>query len=1241
MTSPSDDERNLQLILDDLSILFEYQRIEADQISDVEQKLKSVEVKRYLSSLCNLSKPEEALSDAFFKGNSVLSRYLSPNVAPEVNVKIGFIDFKVGTGRNSFLLELKPLFVQDTIPDGDKRRVKALKQNNLSWKDHEDQIIKYLQKDHEYVGITNLKDWVFFNDKITIGGLAPFHSTNLFQFTIEYKINKDPIDYLTRAHSQHTRGDLDKEFLASLNSWVKLFSKVKYDLDDDKRDQLIIGLINKFIFIQTLDDYRVIDFQWLRTCWTNTEKMWEGKGKFRVLQEFINEFMKWFDGYYDTELFSGDILECVTKDEKNIETFYRAIYTVLGMIQITSLMDSKGILQYDFRNINEDIFGKAYETFLANRHDEAIYYTPSYVSEFIVENTVKNYFQDVFTKLKQEISEKKYTEAKKLAEKLISLKILDPGCGSGSFLVKTLKIIYNLYADLGKYLLEEKNKVLSSDPYVSQNEDKTKIDELLEITKSQNSIELLSAILLRHIYGNDLDSKALEVARVNLWLEAIKLAPDSFSSKKLPNNSNKVLPHFDINLTNGNSVVGMPIEQCIPILQKHSTKLAEMSKLRQEYIDLDQDPEKLSQIDVIKCDLRKIIDSEYTKFLKNKKIPSGVLSETIVFHWTLEFWFMYFDDNGKILPDEDSGVDFIIGNPPYKSVQVIKKRDPTYSTFLEKSGFTSATGSFDLAAIFVEKSYDLLNKFGKFGFILTNTFFGANYGKGLRTFLSKPKAVSGIVNFGDQQVFEGASTYTAILFQTSADNIYILEKEEIEGSLTKVYSKELKSSVLLESEILTKFVKGSLDIKLCDLSYADRLIIFPYKKIDDGFRVLTFDEMTNDYPRCFEYLKKFEASLKKRADCPKTEWWGHTYPRNLPIFEKSKIMTPFNAFDPSFAYDPVGYCYTTGIAGGYAIILKASYKMDPYYLIGLLNSTLLGRYLVTKGGGTLRGGYISYEDRFIRDLPIVIPTTSIESQISEITTLTKSLEALKKARKQFVGKWEKIATKIKSTDLTLMEMLEKDKEALLQNEDIRWFEDVSFYPHEDEKNSFLEQQFKSFRLFTDSENLVIKIQGIDAENTSTTVFEFTFKDEYLMQNVYLSLSGLLNSRVSTKKLKDIFEKIKIPAVGPNPTNTVNIVKQTIEKMDQKPEKSEKPKPSLFDPSVPLEEVTSEVILEDTPSNILDIDTKISENLSKIDAYVFKLYGLEKSEINQVLNIAEIAFSKQGKILEFYDQIELN
>ena len=75
--------------------------------------------------------------------------------------------------------------------------------------------------------------------------------------------------------------------------------------------------------------------------------------------------------------------------------------------------------------------------------------------------------------------------------------------------------------------------------------------------------------------------------------------------------------------------------------------------------------------------------------------------------------------------------------------------------------------------------------------------------------------------------------------------------------------------------------------------------------------------------------------------------------------------------------------------------------------------------------------------------------------------------------------------------------------------------------------------------------------------------------------------------------------------------------------------------------MPLEEVRSEVILEDTPSNILDIDTKISENLSKIDAYVFKLYGLEKSEINQVLNIAEIASSKQGKILEFYDQIELN
>lgn len=1318
MTSISDNDLKLQLILEDLALLLKNERIESTQISNIEQQLKSPEAKKYLANLCALSKPEEALSDAFFKGNSVLSQYLSPHVSPEVNVNPGFIDFKVGTGRKSFLLELKPLFDQEITTDDGQRRVKALKQNKLSWEDHEAQIKKYLHKESEYVVITNLKDWLFFNDKITVGKLAPFYKTDLFQFTTDYKINHDPIDYLERAKSQYSRGELDKEFLHSLNSWVKIFLEVQYDLDDEKRDALIIGLINKFIFIQTLDDYRVIDFQWLRHSWSSVKTKWENKGKFKILEEFINEFMKWFDGYYDTELFSGKILECVKNTSDNIEKFYDSIIAVLGLEYFTSLTDSKGILQYDFRNINEDIFGKAYETFLANRHDEAIYYTPSFVSEFIVENTVEQYFKDVIDRIKQEILEQNFSDAKKSIDKLISIKILDPSCGSGSFLVKTLKLLFDMYLDLGNYLLNEKRKVSNHSQSNSQNEVKKKIDELIETLKTQNTVELLSAIILRHLYGNDLDSKALEVARINLWLEAIKLAPDKFTPSKLPNNSNKVLPHFDINLINGNSVVGMPTEQCLSILQKHPEEIIEMSKLRLEYITQNQEPENLHKIETIKSDLRKIVDLEYEKYLTQSKIPIEIISKTKVLHWTLEFWFMYFDSNGKILNEEYRGVDCLIGNPPYKSIQIIKKNDPTFSTFLEKSGFTSATGSFDLAAIFVEKSYTLLNKVGKFGFILTNTFFGANYGIGLRKFLSTEKAVSCIVNFGDQQVFTDASTYTAILFmnknilknfhyaivkklnrtkeqltkvllddysdsditcgiisedtlsdkrwafifkneeaviqklqsipdtldtiseriavglQTSADDIYILEKEEVQGSLTKVYSKELKSSVLLESKILEKFVKGSLDIKLCDLSYSNRLIIFPYKKTTDGFKIYSLKEMTDEFPKCFEYLKKFEDSLKKRADC-KVEWWGHTYPRNLDIFDKAKIMTPFNAFEPSFAYDSVGYCYTTGIAGGYGIIVKPSYNMDPYYLIGLLNSTLLGRYMVTKGGGTLRGGYISYEDRFIKELPVVIPTSEIELITSEIAKLTKSIEELKKARKQFLEKWREIAPKIKTHDFTLLEMLEKDESYLQEGASSRWFDEVSFYPHKDKKNSILEQPFNVFRLFTDNEKLIVKIQGIDVDNLSTTVFEFRFKDEHLMQNVYLSLSDLLSSRMSTKTLNQIFEKTKIPTIGPNPNNTVNIIKQTIEKLNQKSEKS---KPGLFDLNVKFEDMANEIILKEIPPNILGIDSKISDNICKIDANVFKIYGLGKSEINKVLGVTGTDSLKEGKILEFFDQL---
>jgi hypothetical protein len=258
--------------------------------------------------------------------------------------------------------------------------------------------LKYIRKGGEFIIITNLKEWSFFNDTVSPDNCVPFYSTDLLTFMKEFDIVGNLFDYLERQDFQAIREDLDKKFFESLKSWTKKLSEIEFDTDDKTKVELIIGLINKFIFIQTLDDYGVVDFRWLKNTWDHAEQRWGSKGKYQVLREFFREVIDWFYEFYDTELFRGQVLGHIKKDQDNIDKFYDNLQLVLGLLYWqTALGEYRGIMQYNFRYIDEDIFGKAYETFLAEvRHDEGIYYTPSYITEYIVENTVGKLMDELY-----------------------------------------------------------------------------------------------------------------------------------------------------------------------------------------------------------------------------------------------------------------------------------------------------------------------------------------------------------------------------------------------------------------------------------------------------------------------------------------------------------------------------------------------------------------------------------------------------------------------------------------------------------------------------------------------------------------------------------------------------------------------------------------------------------------------------------------------------------------------------
>ncbi len=106
---------------------------------------------------------------------------------------------------------------------------------------------------------------------------------------------------------------------------------------------------------------------------------------------------------------------------------------------------------------------------------------------------------------------------------------------------------------------------------------------------------------------------------------------------------------------------------------------------------------------------------------------------------------------------ERGGFDLVLGNPPYVRQEFLKEIKP----YLEQH-YVVSHGVVDLYAYFFEQGVKLLKEGGRLGYISSSTFFRTGSGENLRRFLSG-YALETIVDFGDLQIFEGVTTYPAIL----------------------------------------------------------------------------------------------------------------------------------------------------------------------------------------------------------------------------------------------------------------------------------------------------------------------------------------------------------------------------------------------------------------------------------------------------------------------------------------------
>lgn len=279
------------------------------------------------------------------------------------------------------------------------------------------------------------------------------------------------------------RKQVNEKLFEDLMSWRTSLTrefKKKNNLTNEELDEGIQRVLDRLIFIRTAED-RKIEPNILQSIYRS--------GKSGLYRQLIKVFRD-FDDAFNSKLFAPHYCEEWKVDDKVIANCLKGLY------------ETKDGYRYDFSIISADVLGGMYEQYLSyvqgrkkeerkksKRKSHGIYYTPKYIVNYIVNETLGEVL--------------KKTKSKNISK----IKVLDPACGSGSFLIAAY-------------------------------------DKILEYLKKQNPQTSLFAkfdILKENIFGVDLDSQAIEIAQLNLLLKIL--------SKKAR------LPELEHNLSSGNSLV--------------------------------------------------------------------------------------------------------------------------------------------------------------------------------------------------------------------------------------------------------------------------------------------------------------------------------------------------------------------------------------------------------------------------------------------------------------------------------------------------------------------------------------------------------------------------------------------------------------------------------------------------------------------------------------------------------------
>jgi type I restriction-modification system DNA methylase subunit len=497
---------------------------------------------------------------------------------------------------------------------------------------------------------------------------------------------------------------VDKEFLAEIENWRQILAKVialrNRTLSIHELNFAVQRTIDRILFLRMCEDRGIENYGQLLKISAGDRTYLRLCEIFEKADQIYNSGLFHFTDETDRAEPPDKLTLNLIIDDKDLKWILHNLYYPQS--------------PYEFSVLPAEILGNVYEQFLGKvilvspaRHVKiepkpevkkagGIYYTPDYIVDYIVKNTVGRLLgvlpchsresgnpqprhSDSSEESQLYNSKSKIVNRKSLTPKQVAnLRILDPACGSGSFLLGAYTYLLNYIRDWyikndPEKWAKKKNPPIYQVPFSRRRHlstialakvdgDESHCERSEAIPNYRLTVSEKKRILLNNIFGVDIDSQAVEVTKLSLLLKVL----EGENSQTLENQylmfHERALPDLGNNIKCGNSLIGPDFF---------------------ENPDIDSSDEELQQ-----------------------KINT--------FNWHSEF--------PQVFSGKTPGFDAVIGNPPYGADLSKKERG-----YLEKY---FKLGTTDTAALFMAQQDFLLKNKGIGGFIIPKPFtYASNWEK--------------------------------------------------------------------------------------------------------------------------------------------------------------------------------------------------------------------------------------------------------------------------------------------------------------------------------------------------------------------------------------------------------------------------------------------------------------------------------------------------------------------------------